>query len=58
MRAFHTTDNFDETKIIGYANSLYNLTKNLFQRADKTIHDVSTVIDTLKYLLNALVCVL
>ena len=52
---FHATDNFDETMIINYANTLYNLTLNLFEKPNRSIHDLSTIIDILHYLLNAMV---
>jgi hypothetical protein len=51
---FHTTDNFDETQIIVYLESLYDLAvKYIKSSAQRTIFDVSTVIDTIFYLINA-----
>ena len=51
---FHTIDNFDESQIIIYLEKLYDLTiqfiKNSIQR---TIYDISTVIDAMSYLINA-----
>ncbi len=53
--AFHTTDNFDETQIIGYLDRLYDLTvKHVrLNAAERSIFDISTLIDTMFYLVNA-----
>ena len=43
--------------IINYANSLFNLSLNLFETPilNRSIHDLSTIIDILQYLLDAMV---
>lgn len=41
--------------IIIYANILQNLTLNLFEKPTRNIHDLSTILDILEYLLAALV---
>lgn len=53
---FYTIDNFDDTKIFVYLDELYDMTikimyKNL--RMNKSMYDVSTIIDTLLYLISA-----
>jgi hypothetical protein len=53
--AFHTTDNFDETLIIGFLDRLYDLSIKHVKllNAERSIFDVSTLIDTMFYLVNA-----
>jgi hypothetical protein len=53
--AFHTTDNFDETQIIGYLERLYDLTMKHIKlnASERSIFDVSTLIDAMFYLVNA-----
>lgn len=53
---FHTTDNFDETKILIYLNKLYDLTIQLIKsnlNNQRSVFDLNTIIDTMFYLINA-----
>jgi hypothetical protein len=51
---FSTTDNFDEKYIIIYAQQLYNSTvNNIRSNKQRTIYDISTIIDVLFYLIDA-----
>lgn len=52
--AFHQTDNFNEIEIIAYLEKLYNLThQHVELNNERSIHDVSAIIDTIFYLINA-----
>lgn len=52
--AFHQTDNFNEIEIISYLEKLYNLTHQHVELShERSIHDVSAIIDTIFYLINA-----
>lgn len=57
---FTTDDNFDESLIMVYLDQLLNLTLNLIKPSPnpysnyvRSIHDVSTIFDSLFYLINA-----
>ena len=51
---FHTTDNFDENQIIRYAEQLYSLSVKFAKKSvQRTIYDISTIIDSMHYLINA-----
>jgi hypothetical protein len=51
---FYTTDNFEEKQILIYLSEVYKLfIKNIKLNTQRSIHDVSAVLDTLFYLLNA-----
>ena len=53
---FHTTDNFDDSRIHVYLERLYDLTMEITHKSlklNKSIHDVSTIIDSLYYLISA-----
>ena len=54
LYTFHTTDNFDESLIIFYMESLYDLCYQLIkQNPERSIHDVSTLLDSLFYVINS-----
>jgi hypothetical protein len=51
---FHTTDNFDENQIIRYVEQLYSYSVKFAKSSlQKTIHDISIIIDSLYYLIIA-----
>ena len=51
---YHTLDNFDEQYIIIYLNELYGLCNSMIKNSSsRSIHDISALLDTLFYLVNA-----
>ena len=51
---FYTNDNFDENQIIGFVEQLYSLSMKFARNNPKrTIYDISTIIDSMDYLVNA-----
>ena len=53
--AFCTTDNFDETQIVTFLEKLYDLSVRHVKLdvKNRSIYDISTLIDTMFYLVNA-----
>lgn len=51
---YHSLDNFDESQINVYLKLLHNMTlNNIKLNAQRSIYDISTLLDTLFYLVNA-----
>lgn len=51
---FHTTDNFDESRIINYLQDMYDYCYKLIKfNPDRSIHDVSILLDSMFYIVNS-----
>ncbi len=51
---FHTTDNFDESRIITYLQDMYDYCYKLIKfNPDRSIHDVSILLDSMFYIVNS-----
>ena len=56
VRVYYTMDNFDESKIFSFLEKLYDFTIQLIKldtQKSRSIFDISTIIDTLFYLIDA-----
>jgi hypothetical protein len=51
---FHTTDNFDESRIINYLQDMYDYCYKLIKfNPERNIHDVSILLDSMFYIINS-----